>query len=83
MLGADCLKDLQRFLREDDPRTRDAFFTIGQYKTARTDLVPLITTYAGDTDIVYNARAARFTAAALAPTGAHPLQPINKTWCLQ
>ena len=55
VLGADCLKDLQRFLREDDPRTRDAFFTVGQYKTARSDLVPLITTYAADTDIVYNA----------------------------
>ena len=55
VLGAECLKDLQRFLREDDPRTRDAFFTVGQYKTARVDLVPLITTYAAETDIVYNA----------------------------
>ena len=53
--NAECLKDLQRFLREDDIKTRDAFFTLGRYKTARTDLVPLITTYAGDTDTVYNA----------------------------
>jgi hypothetical protein len=52
---ADCLKDLQRFLREDDIRTRDAFCTLGRTKLARTDLVPLITTYAADTDIVYNA----------------------------
>ncbi|BDA45591.1 Topoisomerase 1-associated factor 1 at N-terminal half [Coccomyxa sp. Obi] len=51
----DCLKDLQRFLRQDDQRTRDCFFTVGRYKTARNDLVPIITTYAGDTDLVYNA----------------------------
>ena len=53
---AECLKDVQRFLREDDIKTRDAFFMLGRYKTARTDLVPLITTYAADTDTVYNAR---------------------------
>lgn len=56
---ADCLKDLQRFLRQDDQSTRDCFFTVGRYKSARNDLVPIITTYAGDTDLVYNAREAR------------------------
>lgn len=53
---ADCLKDLQRFLRQDDQYKRDCFFTLGNYQTARHELVPLITTYAADTDLVYNAR---------------------------
>lgn len=71
---ADCLKDLQRFLREDDPKTREAFFTLGRYKSVRTDLVPLITTYAADTDIVYNAR--------VLPCLALPLTMIAPFYCL-
>ena len=50
-----CLKDLQRFLRQDNRGLRPAFMTLGQYCIARTDLVPLITTYPGAWDIVYNA----------------------------
>lgn len=52
----ECLKDLQRFLRHDDASTRDAFFVLGKAKTTRTHLIPLITRYAEDVDIVYNAR---------------------------
>ncbi|CAD7696779.1 unnamed protein product [Ostreobium quekettii] len=51
----DCLKDLQRFLRRDDPDSRDVFFFLGQMDLPRNDLVPLITTYPNDSDIVYNA----------------------------
>eukprot|EP00891_Asterochloris_glomerata_P008793 jgi/Astpho2/8793/Aster-05348 len=50
-----CLKDLQRFLRNDDPKTREALQILGQYNIAKTDLVPLIVTYPQDTDLVYNA----------------------------
>ena len=52
---AACLKDLQRFLRQDDPETRAAFFKLGQFNVAKTDLVPIIVGAAGDTDLVYNA----------------------------
>jgi len=52
-----CLKDLQRFLRKDDPDTRDVFFKLGAFDTARKDLVPLLVTYPHDQPIVYNARA--------------------------
>ena len=51
----ECLKDLQRFLRHDDPATRDAFFVLGKAQTTRLHLIPLITRYAEDADIVYNA----------------------------
>ena len=54
---AACLKDLQRFLRNADPETRAAFFKLGQFTVAKTDLVPIIVSNAGDTDLVYNARA--------------------------
>jgi len=52
-----CLKDLQRFLRQDDRRGRPAFFKLAQLHVARTDLVPIVTAYAHDVDLVYNARA--------------------------
>lgn len=32
---AACLKDLQRFLRRDDPGTRDAFFKLGELRVRR------------------------------------------------
>lgn len=54
-----CLKDLQRCLRRDDPDTRDVFFKLGEFATAKSDLVPMIVTYPDDTDLVYNARACR------------------------
>ena len=56
-LHADCLKDLQRFLRHDDPIRREAFFALGQYGVVKSDLVGLITTYPEDTELIYNARA--------------------------
>ena len=52
-----CLKDLQRFLRQDDRDGRPAFFKLAQLHVARTDLVPIVTAYAHNTDLVYNARA--------------------------
>eukprot|EP00955_Chlamydomonas_euryale_P074094 361935-Chlamydomonas_euryale.AAC.19 len=53
---AACLKDLQRFLRNDDPDLRTVFFKLAQFETARKDLLPLITTYPGDLELVTNAR---------------------------
>ena len=52
---ADCLKDLQRFLRQDDPVRREAFFALGQCDVAKSDLVSIITAYPEDMELVYNA----------------------------
>ena len=54
---AECLKDLQRFLRQDHPATRPAFTALSKYNVARADLVPLIVTYPADVELVFNARA--------------------------
>jgi hypothetical protein len=54
-----CLKDLQRFLRRDDPENRDAFFKLGELTLAASHLVPLLVTYPGDEDLALNAREAR------------------------
>jgi hypothetical protein len=51
-----CLKDLQRFFRNDDDEARPAFFAVSKYNFARSDLVPLITAYPEDPELVYNAR---------------------------
>ena len=56
-LCAACLKDLQRFLRQDDRNGRPAFFKLAQLHVARTDLVPIVMAYAHNVDLVYNARA--------------------------
>jgi hypothetical protein len=53
---ADCLKDLQRFLRKDDPDTRPVFFKLGGFHLAANDLVPLVVTYPTEHEVVYNAR---------------------------
>ena len=48
--------DIQRFLRQDDTESRQAFFALGKFGLAKKALMPLITTYPNDTDLVYNAR---------------------------
>lgn len=52
-----CLKDLQRFLRRDDPATRPAFTLLSRFNLAKSDLVPLLTRYADDEEVVVQARA--------------------------
>ncbi|KAK9840302.1 hypothetical protein WJX74_007181 [Apatococcus lobatus] len=51
----ECLQDLQRFLREDDVETREAFFAINQSNICRTDICPLIEACSEDTKLVYSA----------------------------
>ena len=50
-----CLKDIQRMLRHDESDLRPVFFKLASFGTARQDLVPLITAYPGDADVVMNA----------------------------
>lgn len=50
-----CLKDLTRFLRRDDPDTRDVFFELCKKQIPTAHLVPILTTYPDDTQLVFNA----------------------------
>jgi hypothetical protein len=51
-----CLKDLARFLRRDDPETRDALFKLGQLQTVENDICPLLVAHPTDAELVYHAR---------------------------
>ncbi|KFM27204.1 Timeless-like protein [Auxenochlorella protothecoides] len=51
----ECLRDLQRMLRDDDPEERPAFFAASKFNFARTDLVPLITTHPDDEALLIQA----------------------------
>ncbi|KAI0507977.1 hypothetical protein KFK09_014107 [Dendrobium nobile] len=50
----DNLKDLQRFLRRDDPQRRDVFKQICRWNTVSRDIVPIIEHYQGDRNLVMN-----------------------------
>ncbi|XP_068665351.1 uncharacterized protein [Aristolochia californica] len=51
----DNLKDLLRFLRRDDPQTRDVFKQLCKWDTASRDLIPLMERYQTDHKLVINA----------------------------
>jgi hypothetical protein len=51
---AECLKDLQRFLRQDDAEKRPAFFALSSTNISKTDLVPLLMAYPDNKDVVFN-----------------------------
>ncbi|KAJ7552478.1 hypothetical protein O6H91_06G056900 [Diphasiastrum complanatum] len=56
--GEDCLenlKDLQRFLRRDHPKSREVFFQLGRWNTVGRNLVPIICNYQEDRNLVLNA----------------------------
>jgi hypothetical protein len=43
-------------MRRDDPRERHAFMKLGELQLVGNDVIPLITSYPTDPDLVYNAR---------------------------
>ncbi|OQU78447.1 protein timeless homolog isoform X3 [Sorghum bicolor] len=51
----DNLKDLQRFLRRDDPQRREVFKQVCKWKIASRDLVPIIENYQNDRNLVITA----------------------------
>lgn len=55
VISADNLKDLQRFLRRDDPQRRDVFKQICRWNTVSRDLIPIIEHYQSDRSLVINA----------------------------
>ena len=55
VFAVECLKDLQRFLRQDNEVERPAFFALCTTNVAKSDLVPLLATYPDNHEIVFNA----------------------------
>ncbi|KAF8413264.1 hypothetical protein HHK36_001240 [Tetracentron sinense] len=51
----DNLKDLLRFLRRDDPQTRDVFKQVCKWNTVSKDLIPIIEHCQDDRNLVINA----------------------------
>lgn len=54
-VSADNLKDLQRFLRRDDPQRREVFKQVCKWKIASRDLVPIIENYQAERTLVITA----------------------------
>lgn len=54
-ISVDNLKDLQRFLRRDDPQRREVFKQVCKWKIASRDLVPIIENYQNDRNLVITA----------------------------
>jgi timeless len=52
---SDNLKDLLRFLRRDDPQTRDVFKQVCRWNIVSKDLVPIIEHYHEDRSTLLNA----------------------------
>ncbi|XP_020966977.1 uncharacterized protein LOC107617476 isoform X2 [Arachis ipaensis] len=51
----DNLKDLLRFLRRDDPQTREAFKQVCKWNKVSKDLIPIIEYYQEDRNLLLNA----------------------------
>ncbi|XP_031477272.1 uncharacterized protein LOC116248552 [Nymphaea colorata] len=49
------MKDLQRFLRRDNPQTRDVFKQVCRFNTVAVDLVPIIEQHNDDRDLLMTA----------------------------
>jgi len=54
-----CLLDIQRFLRRDEPATRDVVCKLAEWNVLRQHVVPLLITYASKFELLFNATKAR------------------------
>ncbi|KAJ8499542.1 hypothetical protein OPV22_010094 [Ensete ventricosum] len=80
----DNLKDLQRFLRRDDPRQRDVFKQICKWNTVSRNLVPLIEYYQSDRNLVINAvKILVFLTMPIDPSSDGIAQQIEYLWDLK
>ena len=61
----DCLYDIQRFLRRDEPASRGVVCQLADWNVLRQHVVPLLVTYASKFDIAFNAVKVRHALAAL------------------
>jgi hypothetical protein len=51
----DCLYDIQRFLRRDEPSSRGVVCQLADWNVLRQHVVPLLVTYASKFDVAFNA----------------------------
>ncbi|XP_077228993.1 timeless family protein isoform X2 [Tasmannia lanceolata] len=80
----DNLKDLQRFLRRDDPQTRDVFKQVCKWSTVSRHLIPIIESYQNDRDFVINAvKVLVFLTMPIDPTSDDIPQQIEFLWRLK
>ncbi|CAD6271153.1 unnamed protein product [Miscanthus lutarioriparius] len=80
----DNLKDLQRFLRRDDPQRREVFKQVCKWKIASRDLVPIIENYQTDRNLVITAvKVLVFLTMPVEPSSEDVPQQIEYLWDLK
>ncbi|BAF16829.1 Os05g0210500 [Oryza sativa Japonica Group] len=80
----DNLKDLQRFLRRDDPQRREVFKQVCKWKIASRDLVPIIENYQADRNLVITAvKVLVFLTMPVEPSSENVAQQIEYLWDLK
>ncbi|KAK9094444.1 hypothetical protein Scep_025913 [Stephania cephalantha] len=80
----DYLKDLQRFLRRDDPHRRSVFKQVCKWNTASKDLVPIIEHCQEDRNLVISAvKVLVFLSMPIDPTSNDIPQQIEYLWGLK
>ncbi|XP_008802054.2 protein timeless homolog [Phoenix dactylifera] len=80
----DNLKDLQRFLRRDDPQRRDVFKQICKWNTVSRDLIPIIEHYQSDWHLVIGAvKILVFLTMPIDPASDDIAQQIEYLWDLK
>ncbi|KAK9145270.1 hypothetical protein Sjap_005173 [Stephania japonica] len=80
----DNLKDLQRFLRRDDPHRRSVFKQVCKWNTASKDLVPIIEHCQDDRNLVISAvKVLVFLTMPIDPTSNDIPQQIEYLWGLK
>ncbi|CAN6327232.1 unnamed protein product [Urochloa humidicola] len=80
----DNLKDLQRFLRRDDPQRREIFKQVCKWKIASRDLVPIIENYQTDRNLVITAvKVLVFLTMPVEPSSEDVAQQIEYLWDLK
>lgn len=80
----DNLKDLLRFLRRDDPQTRDVFKQVCKWNVVGKDLIPIIEYCQDDRNAVLNAvKILVFLTMPIEPTSSDIAQQIEYLWGLK
>ncbi|KAK1286793.1 hypothetical protein QJS10_CPA03g00256 [Acorus calamus] len=80
----DNLKDLQRFLRRDDPQTRDVFKQLCKWNTVSRNLIPIIEAYQNDHNLVVNAvKVLVFLTMPIDPASDDVIEQIEYLWSLK
>ncbi|CAN6464592.1 unnamed protein product [Victoria cruziana] len=78
------MKDLQRFLRRDNPQTRDVFKQVCRFNTVAVDLVPIIEQHNDDRDLLITAvKVLVFMTMPVDPTSDDIAQQIEYLWNLK